>query len=394
MLLGSAVLEVAFGLIFVYLLLSLLCSAIGEYIEAKFNNRAKYLQQGIQLLLNETRGGGVDLAKMLYSHGLVRPLYRDAGKLPSYIPSRTFALALWNMATTAAATGDQATTGAVGVTAELKQIRAAVAAHVPNSELRTALLTLIDEADGDIVRARKNVEEWYEAMMDRVSGWYKRRTTVIMLVLGFVVAGAINADTISLVRTLARDGALRGSIAAAAERYLTPPPATMPPATTPSTTTPSTTTPPTTAPPTTTPPATEQPATAGAGSAAPAEETADERDKAATTALKSAYAAVDELGLPLGWVNAPKDPTDPRKVPNGWYEWVLKLFGILLTGFAISQGAPFWFDLLNKFMVIRSTVKPTEKSQEQPSKDKPAPGTSSAANKEPEKDTGGSPAKG
>ena len=245
MLLGSAVLEVAFGLIFVYLLLSLLCSAIGEYIEAKFNNRAKYLQQGIQLLLNETRGGGVDLAKMLYSHGLVRPLYRDAGKLPSYIPSRTFALALWNMATTAAATGDQAATGAVGVTADLKQIRAAVGAHVPNTELRTALLTLIDEADGDIVRARKNIEEWYEAMMDRVSGWYKRRTTVIMLVLGFVVAGAINADTISLARTLARDGALRGSVAAAAERYLTPPP---------STTSPATPRAPATTPPTTTPP--------------------------------------------------------------------------------------------------------------------------------------------
>ena len=379
MLLGSAVLEVAFGLIFVYLLLSLLCSAIGEYIEAKFNNRAKYLQQGIQLLLNETRGGGVDLAKMLYSHGLVRPLYRDAGKLPSYIPSRTFALALWNMATTAAATGDQAATGAVGVTADLKQIRAAVGAHVPNTELRTALLTLIDEADGDIVRARKNIEEWYEAMMDRVSGWYKRRTTVIMLVLGFVVAGAINADTISLARTLARDGALRGSVAAAAERYLTPPPSTTSPATTA---------------PATTPPTTTAPPTAGVGGAAPPAETADERDEAATEALKDAYAAVDELGLPLGWVNAPKDPADPRKVPKGFYDWVLKLFGILLTGFAISQGAPFWFDLLNKFMVIRSTVKPTEKSQEQPSKDRPAPGTSSAANKEPEKDTGGSPPKG
>ena len=44
-----------------------------------------------------------------------------------------------------------------------------------------------------------------------------------------------------------------------------------------------------------------------------------------------------------------------------------------MTGFAISQGAPFWFDVLNKFMVVRSTVKPSEKSGEQPSKDRPAP---------------------
>jgi hypothetical protein len=39
---------------------------------------------------------------------------------------------------------------------------------------------------------------------------------------------------------------------------------------------------------------------------------------------------------------------------------------------AISLGAPFWFDLLNKFMVIRSTVKPHEKSPEESSEDRQA----------------------
>lgn len=102
MMFGSTILEVAIGLFFVYLLLSLLCSAVGEYIEGKFNNRAKYLKQGITLLLNDSGGGGDDLAAVLYGHGLVRPFYRGS-KLPSYIPSRTFALALWNMASTAAA---------------------------------------------------------------------------------------------------------------------------------------------------------------------------------------------------------------------------------------------------------------------------------------------------
>jgi hypothetical protein len=204
MLFGSTVLEVALGLMFVYLLFSLLCSAVGEYIEAKLNSRARYLQEGIRLLLNETDGTGIDLAERLYTHGLVRPLYRNAAKLPSYIPSRTFALALWNMATSAAADA-QAPAGNVGVTSDLKRIREAVETQIPNQELKTALLTLIDEANGDLARARKNVEDWYDAMMDRVSGWYKRRTAVIMLVLGFVVAAAVNADTISLANALARD---------------------------------------------------------------------------------------------------------------------------------------------------------------------------------------------
>jgi len=46
------------------------------------------------------------------------------------------------------------------------------------------------------------------------------------------------------------------------------------------------------------------------------------------------------------------------------------LLGWLLTAGAISLGAPFWFDLLNKFMVIRSTVKPFEKSQPEGSEDR------------------------
>jgi hypothetical protein len=49
----------------------------------------------------------------------------------------------------------------------------------------------------------------------------------------------------------------------------------------------------------------------------------------------------------------------------------LKVLGIFLTSLAVSQGAPFWFDLLNRFITIRSTVKPREKSAEQPSKDRP-----------------------
>ena len=40
-----------------------------------------------------------------------------------------------------------------------------------------------------------------------------------------------------------------------------------------------------------------------------------------------------------------------------------------ITAMAISFGAPFWFDLLNRLMVVRSTVKPQEKSPPEASKD-------------------------
>jgi hypothetical protein len=329
MVLGSTTLEVAIGMVFIYLLLSLICSTAGEYIEATFNNRARYLRLGINLLLNESKGGGVDLAQRLYDHGLVRPLYRDAGKPPSYIPSRTFALALWNMATTAGseqpAAGPVPAVSVEGVSNDLKRVREAVATRVPNAELRTAILTLIDEANGDIDRARRNIEEWYDGMMDRVSGWYKRRTTVVMLVLGSLLAAGVNADSITLARALARDGALRSSVVAAAEQRVA---TGLPPS--------------------------------PAGTA-----DAQARNDASAENVRQVRAAVDSLGLPVGWIWATDDNIgDPRRTPSGVDGWLIKLFGLLLTGFAVSQGSPFWFDLLNKFMVARSTVKPPDRSRD------------------------------
>ena len=326
---GSPILEVIIGMLFVYLLLSLLASAIGEYLEAKFNNRAKLLKKGIELLLNDTSGSPApDLAKQLYAHGLIRPLYRDATALPSYIPSRTFALALWNMAT-GGADG--------GVTTNLREIRATVA-KIPQQELKTALLTLIDEANGDLERARANIEHWYESAMDRVSGWYKRKTAYTMLAIGLVMAAVLNADTINIATALARNSALRAAVVTAAEKRLA---------------------------------ADQQKPTGGTQSNADA----DARDTAATQALIQAHSEVKALGLPIGWSGWKASKDDPRRAPDTPVDWLLKVVGLLLTGFAVSQGAPFWFDLLNKIMVIRSTVKPKEKSAEQPSKDRPAPKT-------------------
>ena len=43
---GSQILDVAIGMIFVFLLLSLMCSALNEVIEAKLKNRATNLETG------------------------------------------------------------------------------------------------------------------------------------------------------------------------------------------------------------------------------------------------------------------------------------------------------------------------------------------------------------
>ena len=90
--------------------------------------------------------------------------------------------------------------------------------------------------------------------------------------------------------------------------------------------------------------------------------------------IQQSKCQLDALGLPLGWSgNGDTTMTWPGwhwKTKGGWW-WQLYWHGIgwLLTALAISLGAPFWFDMLNKIIVIRSTVKPKEKSPEEKSKD-------------------------
>jgi hypothetical protein len=340
MLFGSTALEVAIGMIFVYLLLSLLCSAVAEYAEAKLNYRAKDLERGLRLLLDQKVPEKLSYKKLgtvtttaaesLYAHPLVKALYRGE-KPPSYIPARTFALALWDMAFPA-----DERAGSAGGAQNLSKIRDSIQSNkVIGVDLQRSMLALLDDAEGDFNKARKNVEDWYDGTMDRVSGWYKRRVHVILLVMGLLVAALINADTINLTKALMRNDALRQSVVAMAEKDAATP----------------------------------------AASPTPTPTDPAERARLAAQKMQDVKTEIDALGLPIGWELHPVVPDDPRRFPGTPGEWILKILGIVITALAISQGAPFWFDLLNKFIVIRSTVKPHEKSQAQPSKDKPAPET-------------------
>jgi len=84
-----------------------------------------------------------------------------------------------------------------------------------------------------------------------------------------------------------------------------------------------------------------------------------------TFRLAEAKRANDELNaldLPIG--------IERYSLPRRPADWVRMFGGILITAFAVTLGAPFWFDALNKMMVIRSTVKPHEKSPEESSEDR------------------------
>jgi hypothetical protein len=374
---GSTILEVAIGLFFVYLLLSLLCSALGELIESFIRFRSRDLKKGIKNLLHRQ-----DLVKDFFNHPLIKPL----GENPSYIPARTFSLALWNLATREATEEKR---DAAGLTQSMDVIRGLIASLDDGKykAIKISLLIMVDQAGNDIGKAQANIEEWYNAAMDRVSGRYKRRVQWMLIGIGLLAAASLNIDTINVARVFWYNETLRGSVIAAAESYFKadPSPGPAPAAVAQE----------------------RQVALAAASKPAPVSspllsitansETAATQQSVGTQnplrKISDIRDEIDRLSLPIGWLSAPditnkryeglKDAelaerykqdieaykVDPRRLPRDLNGWFLKVLGIFLTALAVSQGAPFWFDLLNRFVIIRSTVKPREKSAEQPSKD-------------------------
>jgi len=74
-----------------------------------------------------------------------------------------------------------------------------------------------------------------------------------------------------------------------------------------------------------------------------------------------ALARLEELRFPIGW--------EVENRPDGWDGWALTVLGWLLTGIAITLGAPFWFDLLGKVSNLRAAgVKPASTITPAPSK--------------------------
>ncbi len=221
---GSEILEVAIGIIFIYFLVSIICSAIREGIEALLKTRAAYLEYGIRELLHDKTPEG--LAKSFYNHPLIYSLYSgeynpdrsakrpsilaNGANLPSYIPARNFALALMDIAARGPDTGAVSSDPSAPVIS-LDAVRINVL-NIKNQAVQRVLLTAVDSAQGDLNKAQANIEAWYDSAMDRVSGWYKRSTQWTIFFIGLVLAVGLNVNTIMIADFLYRDDVARSAI--------------------------------------------------------------------------------------------------------------------------------------------------------------------------------------
>src|SRR6185437_3433893 len=74
----------------------------------------------------------------------------------------------------------------------------------------------IRTGENALAKLRGAVESWFDGAMDRVGGWYKRRTQCASLALAAVLAGALNLDSIEMAQRMSKNTTLRQAIAAQA----------------------------------------------------------------------------------------------------------------------------------------------------------------------------------
>ncbi len=99
-------------------------------------------------------------------------------------------------------------------------VRAVVEHGMLPSALGDALRPIIANANFDLAQVRKGIEDWFNSVMERATGWFKRNTTLLLFYLGVIVAFAANINPFLIWQDLTKDPALRGAGVAFANQVI------------------------------------------------------------------------------------------------------------------------------------------------------------------------------
>lgn len=289
-------LQVVIGLIFVLLLLSLLATTMMELVASAFSLRGRNLEKALRNMLASTE---VDdrLVASFKDNALYKQLSYKYGKKrysPSYLSDRSFQSILMETILN----GE----GFDRIEEKLETL--------PDADLKDVLKQFLRESEHDVEAFKGKVRTWYNDVMDRASGWYKRYTQKILVGMGFFIAVVFNADTLAIYERLESDPETLQQVLTLAEDYVN--------------------------------------GKDGLEIAPP--QMSPEFDASLNKLEEMINDQIESVKSPLGlgWKNV-----DWSEVT--WYDVVLKLLGWTVTALAVSLGAPFWFDLLRKLVNIRSS---------------------------------------
>jgi hypothetical protein len=388
------VVDIAIGLIFIYLTLSLIASELQELLATVLQWRAKHLRKSIELLLSggseakrretEDVQKAKKLVQELYDHPLINTLnyeeveedeetnvkrvetrFRKIGRIlsrdkvfsnqnsaASYIPSETFAstllqtLKLPELIQKVQSVQKESDVSLHVILASYNDLKKVIQEpldrelcqqiqliygeidqdfqrvicklpeNVPGSVInslsvlakRSRIKTGAKSIDEELNLFREEVETWFDRSMERATGVYKRNAKGIALLIGLAIAAFTNTDTFHVISRLSKDSAIRSAIT---------------------------------------------------------QHVSQQQDFNDIKVRKQFYKDLDNSSLPIGWNDDNlsqqyelRDSIKRGTIQEGLikiFQFFRMILGWIISGIAISMGAPFWFDMLKKVMNVRGT---------------------------------------
>lgn len=211
---GLVYLDIAIGVIFLLLIFSLFASAIQEAISGLSGWRGNNLRRGVHWLVEgavkakSQDGDGKSDFDKIWASPLIASLHGPASAMggllpnstgtrsPSYVPPEVFAKAVW------------------AYVVKEKRIQYLTQAEIAKLEksdniLDQRLAAVLRGVKGGAEEAEAAIADWYDHAMERVSGWYTRNTRMVLFWIGLSLAVATNTDPMRYASELRQNEVLR-----------------------------------------------------------------------------------------------------------------------------------------------------------------------------------------
>lgn len=328
----TLILNIAITLVFIYLIVALIVTAVNETFFTLLRTRSKFLKRAIENLFFDKEWK--QIAGQVKDSPFIRSLQKAPKVFPAVIPTKTFIDALLCVL----GKGKM----------DLDTIRAAITTKPEKGELFTVLQALMSQPEMDLDQLKKEIGQIYDNAMDRITGWFRRYARILSMFFALIITAGLNIDTIDITLNLWNNKERAEKLATFA---------------------------------TTTAQTIEQDTATGRvvlqdskgvlmeyeRSSQPVPDTlakqrkgvADNPAEAAKDQVRQivqSYNILVDLGIPLGW----SGDNVPACTPGFWDLLIgilMKIAGILITAAAVSMGAPFWFDILKRLSLMKKATK-------------------------------------
>lgn len=233
---GSPVLDIAIGLIFIFLIYSLLATTVMELLASIFGLRARLLRSTIYRMLNDDQRGK-PWSFMRFKKGIISVIcffvpprwswfkddpslawafYNMPGikylglnnwfKRPSYINPERFSKTICDILKESATEGNKHDDEAISEILDSGEIKCGEISCRIDPETHRFLRSLWAEKPTETQsheeKFRQQLVDWYDETMELLIGRYKRRMQYNTLVLGFAIAVVFNVNTIEIASRL------------------------------------------------------------------------------------------------------------------------------------------------------------------------------------------------